>query len=142
MVLITRKIDTGNAQVISPIGWLPDNQTIVYSVYGEGFTFIMHNLQSGDTKKLFTAQTKNGFGAISPDGQWIAFPDRVFGGSVPSYIHFPVGWLGTQALGIYRIFQLLSIQFGVLMEIGCWTQPMIIQMVAPIQHTIQHTSQC
>lgn len=75
-----RKIDIGSAQVISPTGWLPDNQTIVYAVMGgDGFTFTTHNLQSGETKKLFTIQNKAGFGAISPDGQWISFADRIFG---------------------------------------------------------------
>jgi hypothetical protein len=75
-----RKIDTGSAQVISPAGWLPDNQTIVYSVMGgDGFTFTSYNLQSGETKKLFTIQNKAGFGAISPDGQWISFADKIFG---------------------------------------------------------------
>ncbi len=74
-----RKIDTGSAQVISPAGWA-DNQTIVYAVMGgDGFTFTSYNLQSGETKKLFTIQNKAGFGAISPDGQWIVFADRIFG---------------------------------------------------------------
>ncbi|MBI2758632.1 MAG: hypothetical protein HYX49_08115 [Chloroflexi bacterium] len=75
-----RKIDTGSAQVISPAGWLADNQTIVYAVMGgDGFTFTSHNLQSGETKKLFTIQNKAGFGAVSPDGQWISFADKIFG---------------------------------------------------------------
>ncbi|GAB1469389.1 hypothetical protein MASR2M66_02650 [Chloroflexota bacterium] len=75
-----RKIDTDSAQVISPSGWLPDNQTIVYAVMGgDGFTFTTYNLQSGETNKLFTIQNKAGFGAISPDGQWISFADRIFG---------------------------------------------------------------
>jgi hypothetical protein len=75
-----QKIDTGSAQVISPTGWLADNQTIVYAVMGgDGFTFTSHNLQSGETKKLFTIQNKAGYGAISADGQWIVFADRVFG---------------------------------------------------------------
>ena len=75
-----RKIDTGSAQVISPAGWLPDNQTIVYAVMGgDGFTFMTYDLQSGETKKLFTIQNKAGFGAISPNGQWIVFADRIFG---------------------------------------------------------------
>ena len=74
-----RKIDTGSAQVISPTGWV-DNQTIVYSVMGgDGFTFTTYNLQSGETKKLFAIQNKAGFGAISPDGQWVSFADRIFG---------------------------------------------------------------
>ena len=74
-----QKIDTGSAQVISSVGWA-DNQTIVYGLMGgDGFTFTSHNLQSGETKKLFTIQNKAGFGAISPDGQWISFADRIFG---------------------------------------------------------------
>jgi hypothetical protein len=75
-----QKIDTGSAQVISPTGWLSDNQTIVYAVMGgDGFTYISYNLQSGETKKLFTIQNKAGYGSISPDGQWIVFADRIFG---------------------------------------------------------------
>ena len=75
-----RQIDTGSAQVIAPAGWLPDNQTIVYSVMGgDGFTFISHNLQSGETRELFTIQNKAGYGAVSPDGQWLVFADRIFG---------------------------------------------------------------
>ena len=79
----SQKIDTGAAQVINPIGFLPDNQTIVYSVYGEGFTFTTQNLQSGETKKLFSVFSKAGLGVLSPDGQWIAFSDREFGGNGP-----------------------------------------------------------
>ncbi len=78
-----RKIDTVAAQWVNPIGFLPDNRTIVYSVYGEGFAFIMQNLQSGETKKLFSVMSKAGLGVLSPDGQWIVFSDRVFGGSGP-----------------------------------------------------------
>lgn len=75
-----QKIDTGSAQVISSVGWLADNQTIVYAVMGgDGFTFTTYNLQSGETKKLFTIQNKAGYGAISADGQWIVFADRIFG---------------------------------------------------------------
>ena len=75
-----QKIDTGSAQVISPAGWLPDNQTIVYAVMGgDGFTFMTYNLQSGETGKRFTIQNKAGYGAISADGQWIVFADRIFG---------------------------------------------------------------
>lgn len=75
-----RQIDTGPAQVISPTGWLADNQTIVYAVMGgEGFTFTTYNLQSGETKSLFTIQNKAGYGAISPDGQWIVFADHLPG---------------------------------------------------------------
>ena len=75
-----QRIDTGSAQVISPVGWLPDNQTIIYAVMGgDGFTFTTHNLQSGETKKLFTIQNKAGYGAVSADGQWIVFADRIVG---------------------------------------------------------------
>ncbi len=75
-----QKIDTGSAQIVSSVGWLPDNQTIVYGAMGgEGFTFTTYNLQTGETWKLFTFQNKAGFGALSPDGQWIVFSDRVFG---------------------------------------------------------------
>lgn len=75
-----QKIDTGSAQVISPVGWLPDNQTIVYAVMGgDGFTYTTYNLQSGETKRPFTIQNKAGYGAISPDGKWIVFADRIFG---------------------------------------------------------------
>jgi hypothetical protein len=75
-----QKINTGSAQVISPSGWLSDNQTIVYAVMGgDGFTYSTYNLQSGETKKLFTIQNKAGYGSISPDGQWIVFADRIFG---------------------------------------------------------------
>jgi hypothetical protein len=77
----SQEIDLGGVEISSPVGWLPDNQTIVYSVMsGEGFTFVRRNLDSGDTQELFSVQNKWGFGALSPDGQWIAFLDRVFGG--------------------------------------------------------------
>jgi len=79
----SQKINTGAAQMINSIGFLPDNQTIVYSVYGEGFTFTTQNLQSGETKKLFTVFSKAGLGVLSPDGGWIAFSDREFGGNGP-----------------------------------------------------------
>jgi hypothetical protein len=74
------QVDTGSAQVIAPSGWLPDNQTIIFStIGGDGFTFRSHNLQSGETKELFTIQNKTGYGSVSPDGQWLVFADRVFG---------------------------------------------------------------
>lgn len=70
-------VDTGPAQVISPIGWLTDNQTVVYGMLsGGGFDLKSHNRQSGETEALFTIRNKAGFGAISPDGQWIVFADR------------------------------------------------------------------
>jgi len=71
-----RKVDTGPAKVISPVGWLPDNQTIVYSAMnGSGFDYKSYNLQSSKKADLFTVVSKAGFGAISPDGQWIVFMD-------------------------------------------------------------------
>jgi hypothetical protein len=77
-------IDTGASQVNTPVGWLPDNQTIIYSAMGgEGFTFRRHNLQSGERQDLFTAQSKAGFGSLSPDGQWILLTDRPFGAVMP-----------------------------------------------------------
>ncbi len=75
-----QEIDTGSAQVISSVGWLPDNQTIVYGAMGgDGFTFTTYNLQSRETKSLFSFQNKAGYGDISADGQWIVFSDKVFG---------------------------------------------------------------
>jgi hypothetical protein len=77
-----QEIDTGSAQVISPAGWLADNQTIVYSVMGgDGFNLKSHNLQSGETKELFTIHNKAGYASVSPDGNWIVFADRIFGDS-------------------------------------------------------------
>lgn len=73
------KIDTGTNQILSAVGWL-DNTTIVYGVLGgKGFTFTKQNLFSGDKTSLFTIQQKAGYGAISPDGKWIVFADKVFG---------------------------------------------------------------
>ena len=79
-----QQIDVGGAEITPPLGWLPDNQTIIYSVMtGEGFTFVMRNLQTGEEEDLFSFKNKWGFGTVSPDGEWIAFLDRVFG--APSY---------------------------------------------------------
>ncbi|MDZ4159280.1 MAG: hypothetical protein U1B80_05750, partial [Anaerolineaceae bacterium] len=76
----SQKINVGAAEITPPLGWLPDNQTILYSVMGgKGFTFVKHNLDSGETQELFTVRSKHGFGAISPDGQWIAFVEMGFG---------------------------------------------------------------
>ncbi len=76
-----QKIDTGTAATaVSVVGWLPDNETVVYGALGgAGYTFKTYNLQSGVTQELFTIQNKAGYGALSPDGQWIVFADRVFG---------------------------------------------------------------
>jgi hypothetical protein len=75
-----QRVDTASAQVIAPVGWLPDNQTVVYSVLsGDGFVLKTYNLQSGETKDLFAIHNKAGYGAISADGQWIVFADREFG---------------------------------------------------------------
>ncbi len=75
-----QRVNTVSGQVLAPVGWLPDNQTVVYSMLsGDGFDLKTHNLQSGDTNDLFTIHNKAGYGAISPDGQWIVFADREFG---------------------------------------------------------------
>lgn len=77
-------LDTGASQVIMPVGWLPDNQTLIYSAMGgEGFTFRRHDLQSGETQDLFTVQSKAGFASLSPDGEWLLFTDRPFGALLP-----------------------------------------------------------
>jgi Tol biopolymer transport system component len=75
-----QRMNIPSGQVHAPVGWLPDNQTIVYSVLsGDGYVLKTHNLQSSETKDLFTIHNKAGYGTISPDGQWIAFADREFG---------------------------------------------------------------
>jgi Tol biopolymer transport system component len=75
-----QEIPTVSTGIISSVGWLPDNQTIVYGAMdGNGFTFTTYNLGNGETKKLFSFQNKAGYGAISPDGQWIVFNDKGFG---------------------------------------------------------------
>lgn len=75
-----QKMNIPSGQVLAPVGLLPDNQTIVYSVLsGDGFNLKTYNLQSNETKDLFTIHNKAGYGAISPDGQWLVFADRQFG---------------------------------------------------------------
>lgn len=75
-----QRMNIPSGQVLAPVGWLPDNQTVVYSTLsGDGFVLKTYNLQSGETKDLFTIHNKAGYGAISPDGQWIVFADREFG---------------------------------------------------------------
>jgi len=82
-----RKIETGSPRV-NPIGWLPDNQTIVFGVQvGDIYNlhehvFKTYNLQTGETKSLFPIIIKTPSGSISPDGQWIAFNDRLFGANL------------------------------------------------------------
>ena len=73
-----QKINTELSQVISPVGWLPDNQGVIYSILtGSGFDLKRYDLQSGETESLFTIHNKAGYGSISPDGQWIVFADHV-----------------------------------------------------------------
>jgi Tol biopolymer transport system component len=80
-------IDVAGAEIAPPIGWLPDNRTIIYSLMtGEGFAFVMRDLDSGETRQLFSVQNKWGFGTVSPDGQWIAFLDRMFGAGYGVFI--------------------------------------------------------
>ena len=82
-----QKIETGSPRV-NPIGWLPDNQTIVYGAQvGDIYNLYEHvfktyNLQTGKTKSLFPITIKTPSGAISPDGQWIAFNARLFGANL------------------------------------------------------------
>ena len=82
-----QKIETGSPRV-NPIGWLPDNQTIVYGAQvGDIYNLYEHvfktyNLQTGETKSLFPITIKTPRGAISPDGQWIAFNARLFGANL------------------------------------------------------------
>lgn len=75
-----QRMNIPSGQVLAPVGWLPDNQTIVYSTLsGDGFVLKTYNLQSGEIKDLFTIHNKAGYGAISPDGRWLVFADRTFG---------------------------------------------------------------
>jgi hypothetical protein len=82
-----QKIETGSPRV-NPIGWLPDNQTIVYGAQvGDIYNFYEHvfktyNLQTGETKALFPITIKTPTGAVSPDGQWIAYNARQFGANL------------------------------------------------------------
>ena len=79
-----QKIETGSVRV-NPIGWLPDNQTIIFGAQvGDIYNLYEHvfktySLQTGETKSLFPITIKTPRGAISPDGQWIAFNARLFG---------------------------------------------------------------
>jgi Tol biopolymer transport system component len=45
---------------------------------GGKFGFKSHNLQTGETKDLFTVQNKSGFGSVSPDGGRILYASSVF----------------------------------------------------------------
>jgi hypothetical protein len=82
-----QKIETGSVRV-NPIGWLADNQTIVYGAQvGDIYNLYEHvfktyNLQTGETKDLFPITIKTANGAISPDGNWIAFNARQFGANL------------------------------------------------------------
>jgi Tol biopolymer transport system component len=82
-----QKIETGSPR-INPIGWLPDNQTIVYGAQvGDIYNLYEHvfktyNLQTGETKALFPITIKTPTGAVSPDGQWIAYNARQFGANL------------------------------------------------------------
>ena len=70
-------VDVEAAQIIAPVGWLADGQTIVYSsLSGPGFDLKRYDLQSGEAEDLFRIYNKAGFAIISPDGEWIAFADR------------------------------------------------------------------
>ena len=75
-----RAVDTGPAQVVAPVGWLADNQTLLYAASMDGgkFGFKSHNLGTGEMKDLFTIQNKSGFGALSADGGWLVYASREF----------------------------------------------------------------
>lgn len=71
-------VNTGSTQVISPVGWLSDGQSVVYSfLNGSGFDLKINNLHTDERSDLFTIHNKAGFAAISPDGQWIVYADRL-----------------------------------------------------------------
>lgn len=75
-----QQVGVGSGQVLAPVGWLTDNQTIVYSsLSGDGFDLKTYNLQSGETHELFTIHNKAGYAALSPTGEWLVFADREFG---------------------------------------------------------------
>lgn len=72
------KINTEASQVLATVGWLPDNQGIIYSMLtGAGFELRRYDLESGEIEALFTINNKAGYGALSPDGKWLVFADRV-----------------------------------------------------------------
>jgi len=58
---------------------------------GGGFGLKSHNLQSGETEGSFTIHNKAGYGAVSPDGQWIVFADQISGGMWGIFISRPDG---------------------------------------------------
>jgi hypothetical protein len=67
-----------SAQVLSPVGWLPDSQTILYSfLNGSGFDLRSYDLQTEEKIDLFTIHNKAGYASLSPDGQWLVFADRL-----------------------------------------------------------------
>jgi len=82
-----QKVETGSVRV-NPIGWLLDNQTIIYGAQiGDIYNLYDHvfktyNLQTGETKSLFPITIKTPRCVISPDGQWIAFNARLFGANL------------------------------------------------------------
>jgi len=70
-------IDTEASQIVIPVGWLPDNSGIVYSfLSGGGFQLVQYDLETGLSNKLFLVHNKDGFGEISPDGEWIVYLDQ------------------------------------------------------------------
>jgi hypothetical protein len=66
------------AQVLAPVGWLPDGQTILYSFLdGSGFDLRSYDLQTAKKTDLFTIHNKAGYASLSPDGQWLVYADRL-----------------------------------------------------------------
>ncbi len=79
-----KSMEIDSAQVMMPIGWLPDGQTILYSALGkDGFMLKSYNMQNGVRQDLFTIHSKAGSATLSPDGQWLAYVDQVTGKMTP-----------------------------------------------------------
>jgi Tol biopolymer transport system component len=63
------------------IGWLPEGQTLAYVFLGpEGLQLRFLDLITGAHRDGFVINAKGANAAISPDGQKIAFVERVMGG--------------------------------------------------------------
>lgn len=72
-----RMIETEPSQVVIPVGWLPDGSRIVYSyLSGGGFQLVLLDLETGMSEKMSLVHNKDGFGAVSPDGEWIVYLDQ------------------------------------------------------------------
>jgi hypothetical protein len=87
-----QQLNIGSSDLTSAIGWLSDNQTVIYGVLGgDGTSLKSFDLQSGKTVDLFTINNTSVPGKLlpyryemSPDGQWIIFSENPFGQSIPN----------------------------------------------------------